>query len=56
MVDPDNSVQAALNAPPVLPTSWIVRQDGSVVRVTDPLVFRDSDQVAAAVRSALGGP
>jgi thiol-disulfide isomerase/thioredoxin len=56
VVDPDNSVQAALNAPPVLPTSWIVRQDGSVVRVTDPLVFRDSDQVAAAVRSALGGP
>ena len=56
VIDPDNAVQAALGAPPVLPTSWIVRPDGSVVRVTDPLVFRDPAQVAAAVRGALDGP
>lgn len=56
VLDPDNAVQAALGAPPVLPTSWVLRSDGSVVRVTDPLVFRDPDQVAAAVQVALAAP
>ncbi|WP_240157171.1 TlpA family protein disulfide reductase [Pseudonocardia broussonetiae] len=53
VIDPDNAVQAALGAPPVLPTNWVIRPDGSVVRVTDPLVFRDPAQVAAAVEAAL---
>ncbi|MBW0114127.1 TlpA family protein disulfide reductase [Pseudonocardia sp. KRD-169] len=53
VLDPDNAVQAALGAPPVLPTNWVVRPDGSAVRVTDPLVFRDPAQVAAAVEAAL---
>ncbi|MFB9383370.1 TlpA family protein disulfide reductase [Pseudonocardia petroleophila] len=56
VLDPDNAVQAALGTPPVLPTNWVVRPDGSAVRVTDPLVFRDPDQVAAAVEAALAGP
>ncbi|MFC4950953.1 TlpA family protein disulfide reductase [Pseudonocardia sp. GCM10023141] len=55
VLDPDNAVQAALVAPPVLPTSWVLRSDGSVVRVTDPLVFRTADQVASAVEAALAG-
>lgn len=56
VLDPDNDVQAALGTPPVLPTNWLLRPDGSVVRVTDPLVFRDPEQVAAAVEAALAWP
>lgn len=54
VTDPGPSVQAALAAPPVLPSNWVLRPDGSVVRITDPLVFRDPDEVAAAVDTALG--
>jgi thiol-disulfide isomerase/thioredoxin len=53
VIDPDNAVQAALGTPPVLPTTWVLRPDGTVVRVADPLVFRDPEQVAAAVETAL---
>jgi thiol-disulfide isomerase/thioredoxin len=53
VTDPDNALQAALAAPPVLPSNWVLRPDGSVVRIIDPLVFRSPDQVAAAVRTAL---
>jgi thiol-disulfide isomerase/thioredoxin len=53
VTDPDNTLQAALAGPPVLPTSWVLRPDGSVVRITDPLVFRHADRVAAAVQAAL---
>lgn len=56
MLDPDNAVQVALGAPTVLPTSWVVRPDGSVVQVADPVVFRGVDQVVAAVDAALAGP
>lgn len=56
VLDPDNAVQAALATPPVLPTNWVLRPDGSVLRVADPLVFRDPDQVAGAVEAALAAP
>jgi thiol-disulfide isomerase/thioredoxin len=56
LADPDNALQAALAGPPVLPSNWVLRPDGSVVRITDPLVFRSSDQVAAAVQTALAQP
>lgn len=53
VTDPDNTLQAVLAGPPVLPSNWVLRPDGSVVRIIDPLVFRSPDQVAAAVRTAL---
>lgn len=53
VTDPDNALQAALAGPPVLPSNWVLRPDGSVVRIADPLVFRSPGQVAAAVQTAL---
>jgi thiol-disulfide isomerase/thioredoxin len=53
VTDPDNTLQAALAGPPVLPSNWVLRPDGSVVRITDPLVFRSPEQVATAVQTAL---
>lgn len=52
--DPDGTAQRALQAPPVLPASYLVRADGSTVRITDPLVFRSVDAVRRAVASARG--
>jgi thiol-disulfide isomerase/thioredoxin len=49
VTDPDGAVQHALRAPPVLPVSYLVRPDGSVYRITRPLVFSSPDQVRAAV-------
>lgn len=42
-------VATAVSAPPVLPLSYVVRRDGSVVRVTTTPVFRDPAQVRDAV-------
>jgi len=53
VTDPDNTLQAALAGPPVLPSNWIVHPDGTVIRIIDPLVFRTPDQIAAAVQTAL---
>ncbi|MBW0105516.1 TlpA disulfide reductase family protein [Pseudonocardia sp. KRD291] len=53
VADPDNTLQATLAAPPVLPSSWLVRPDGTVMRITDPLVFRNPEQIAAAIERAL---
>ncbi|MFR9802664.1 TlpA family protein disulfide reductase [Pseudonocardia sp. RS010] len=50
--DPDNRLQAALGPPPVLPSSWLLRPDGTVERITDPLVFHSPQQVAATVDAA----
>lgn len=47
--DPDSRVAAALDIPPVLPLSYVVRADGTVVRVDPPVPFRTADEVAAAV-------
>lgn len=52
--DPDGTAQRALQAPPVLPASYLVRADGSTVRITDPLVFRSADAVGMAVAGAGG--
>jgi thiol-disulfide isomerase/thioredoxin len=49
VTDPEGAVQHALRAPPVLPVSYLVRPDGSVYRIVQPLVFSSPDQVRAAV-------
>jgi thiol-disulfide isomerase/thioredoxin len=45
---------AALQAPPVLPLSFLVRPDGTVERVADPMVFHDPGQVRSALSRLLG--
>lgn len=42
-------VATALSAPPVLPLSFVVREDGTVRRVTETPVFADPAQVRDAV-------
>ncbi len=51
--DPDRAAQRALTVPPVLPVSYLVRPDGSVHRITQPLVFSSPAQVHDAVAHAL---
>jgi thiol-disulfide isomerase/thioredoxin len=53
--DPDGTLRAALRAPPALPTSYVLRADGSVVRVDPPNPFASADDVAAAVARYTGG-
>lgn len=50
----DGAALAALQAPPVLPVSYLVRADGSVERIRDPLVLDSVDAVRSAVRAAAG--
>jgi thiol-disulfide isomerase/thioredoxin len=47
--DPDNTLRAALDVPPALPVSYVVRADGTVTRVDPPTPFRTADEVAAVV-------
>lgn len=54
VVDSDGSVQHALHAPNVLPSSYLLSPDGSVRRVVDPAVFTSPDQIAHTVQSSLG--
>lgn len=49
VVDADGAVRAALDVPPALPASYVVRADGTVARVDPPTPFRTADEVAAAV-------
>jgi thiol-disulfide isomerase/thioredoxin len=49
VTDPDGALRAALEIPPALPVSYVVRADGTVVRVDPPTPFRSADEVAAAV-------
>ncbi|WP_439659446.1 TlpA family protein disulfide reductase [Lentzea sp. HUAS TT2] len=58
VVDTGEAVQKALAVPRVLPVSYVVRPDGTLRQVTDPLVFRTPDQVRAVVDalSAAGSP
>lgn len=44
-----DAVGQVLGAPPVLPLSYLVGADGTVRRVITPLVFRNVEQVRAAV-------
>ncbi len=48
------TIQRALRTPPVLPVNYLVRPDGSVDRITDPMVFRDPDEIQTAVDRLLG--
>jgi thiol-disulfide isomerase/thioredoxin len=56
VTDPDHTLQHALAVPPVLPVSYLLRPDGTVRRITDPLVFNSPDQVRVAVASDLVSP
>jgi len=49
VTDPDGALRAALDIPPILPISYVVRADGSATRVDPPVPFRNADEVAAAV-------
>jgi thiol-disulfide isomerase/thioredoxin len=49
VTDPDNALRAALAGPPTLPASYVVRTDGTIVRVDPPTPFGSADEVAAAV-------
>lgn len=46
-------VQAAVEAPPVLPVTVLVRPDGSIAKVL-PQPFRSVEEIAAAVETHLG--
>jgi len=54
VTDPDRALQIALQVPKVLPISYLLRPDGSVERIREPLVFRTPEQVRGAVESFLG--
>jgi thiol-disulfide isomerase/thioredoxin len=49
VTDPDDVLRGALDIPPGLPMSYLVRADGSVTRVDPPIPFGTADDVAAAV-------
>jgi thiol-disulfide isomerase/thioredoxin len=49
VIDADGALRAALDVPPALPASYVVRADGTVTRVDPPIPFRTADDVAAAV-------
>lgn len=51
--DPDGALRAALDIPPPLPLSYLVRADGTVSRVDPPVPFGTADEVAAAVERLL---
>lgn len=55
VVDTDGELWAALEVPLAIPTSYVLRADGSLRRV-DPVVLRTPDEVAQAVRSNLAAP
>jgi len=54
VVDSTGAVRAALHAPPILPTSYVVRADGSVHRIDPPAVFRTVAEVRRDVEKHLG--
>jgi thiol-disulfide isomerase/thioredoxin len=52
VTDPDGALQRALQAPPVIPLSFVVHPDGSV-RLVPPRVFRSVEEVRQAVAELL---
>jgi thiol-disulfide isomerase/thioredoxin len=52
--DPDGRLRAALNAPPVLPLTYLVSADGQVSQLNPPEVLRSPQQVRAVVARYLG--
>lgn len=51
--DPAEAVQRALAVPPLLPVNYLVKPDGTVERITDPLIFNNPEQVHTAVQRHL---
>jgi hypothetical protein len=49
VTDPHDALRRALDIPPALPVSYVVRADGAVARVDPPTPFRTADEVAAVV-------
>lgn len=49
VADPRGVLRGALDVPPVLPSSYLVRPDGSAAMVDPPIPFRDADEVAVAI-------
>jgi thiol-disulfide isomerase/thioredoxin len=49
VTDPDDRLRLALAVPPTLPVSYVVRANGTIVRVDPPTPFASADEVAAAV-------
>lgn len=52
--DPEGRLRAALDAPAVLPLSFVVSADGRVSQVNPPEVLRSPEQVRAVVAHYLG--
>ena len=53
LFDENGAAERALRVPKALPTSYLIGADGSVTKVSEPLVFRSVDEVRQAV--AAGG-
>jgi thiol-disulfide isomerase/thioredoxin len=53
VTDPHGALQRALQAPPILPVSYVLHPDGSVEMVTPPRWFRTPDEVRQAVERYL---
>jgi hypothetical protein len=49
VTDPSGAVRSALQVPPAIPASYVVRPDGSVARVDPPVPFGSVDEIAQAV-------
>ncbi|QSE87648.1 TlpA family protein disulfide reductase (plasmid) [Rhodococcus pseudokoreensis] len=47
------AAQKALSAPPVLPLNFVVKQDGSVERITTPAVFGDPAEIRSTVSEVI---
>jgi len=56
VTDPQGSLQRALQAPPILPISYVLRPDGSVEMISPPRVFRAPEQVHQSVNRLLEPP
>ncbi|OZM76439.1 thiol-disulfide isomerase [Pseudonocardia sp. MH-G8] len=53
VVDTDGELWAALQVPLAIPTSYVVRANGSLQRINPPVVFSTPDEVAQTVRRYL---
>lgn len=56
VVDTGGELWRALEVPFAIPTSYVVRPDGSMQRVNPPVVFRSADEVAQTVQRYLADP
>ena len=56
VADTDGELWAALQVPLAIPTTYVVRPDGSLRRVNPPVVFATSDEVAQTVQRYLSTP